>query len=123
SSPREPALRKARVCYDHLAGDLGVLAFDAFEKRRWLRHDETGLRLSTSGERFCREFGLELATARRPTCRVCLDWSARRNHLAGQVGKALLERCYALDWAKRRRGTRIVDFSPRGESEFRALFA
>src|SRR6185295_2353272 len=25
SSPREPALRKARVCYDHLAGDLGVL--------------------------------------------------------------------------------------------------
>jgi DNA-binding transcriptional ArsR family regulator len=123
SSPREPALRKARVCYDHLAGDLGVLAFDAFEKRRWLRHDESGLRLSVSGERFCRGLGVELGTTRRPTCRVCLDWSARRNHLAGQVGKALLDRCYALDWAKRRRGTRIVDFSARGEAEFRALFA
>src|SRR5262249_4781246 len=36
SSPREPALRKARVCYDHLAGELGVLAFDAFRKRRWI---------------------------------------------------------------------------------------
>src|SRR5260221_521827 len=39
SSPREPALRKARVCYDHLAGDFGVMAFDTFQKRRWLRHD------------------------------------------------------------------------------------
>jgi DNA-binding transcriptional ArsR family regulator len=123
SSPREPALRKARVCYDHLAGDLGVLAFDAFEKRRWLQHDESGLRLSASGERFCRGLGLDLASGRRPACRVCLDWSARRNHLAGLVGKALLDRCYALDWARRRRATRIVDFSARGEREFRELFA
>jgi DNA-binding transcriptional ArsR family regulator len=123
SSPREPALRKARVCYDHLAGDLGVLVFDGFQKRRWLQHDESGLRLSPSGERFCRGLGLELAATRRPSCRACLDWSARRNHLAGQVGKALLDRCYALGWAKRRRGTRIVDFSARGESELRELFA
>src|SRR4029078_9956167 len=36
SSPREPALRKARVCYDHLAGDLGVLVFDSLDARRWL---------------------------------------------------------------------------------------
>src|SRR6516164_9996641 len=36
SSPRDPDLRKARVCYDHLAGDLGVFAFDAFRKRRWI---------------------------------------------------------------------------------------
>ena len=35
SSPREPAMRKARVCYDHLAGELGVLAYEAFEKRRF----------------------------------------------------------------------------------------
>src|SRR5690242_13863844 len=71
SSPREPALRKARVCYDHLAGDLGVLAFDAFQKRRWLRHDETGLRLSPAGERFCDEMGIEIAHCgtRRPVCR------------------------------------------------------
>ncbi|MGE5170915.1 MAG: metalloregulator ArsR/SmtB family transcription factor [Rudaea sp.] len=124
SSPRDPALRKARVCYDHLAGDLGVLAFDAFEKRRWLRHDERGLRLSPSGERFCTELGIEVAAlqGRRPLCRACLDWSARRHHLAGQVGAALLERCYRLGWARRRKGTRVVDFHPRGEREFRAMF-
>ena len=123
SSPRDPALRKARVCYDHLAGDLGVLAFDAFEKRRWLFHDAGGLRLSSAGERFCRELGLELASGRRAQCRACLDWSERRNHLAGQVGTALLHRCYALGWAERRRGTRVVDFNARGERKFRELFA
>ena len=124
SSPREPALRKARVCYDHLAGDLGVLAFDAFQKRRWLRHDETGLRLAPAGERFCDEMGVGIASfgTRRPVCRLCLDWSARRHHLAGQVGAALLDRYYKLGWAKLRKGTRIVDFNSLGEREFRRLF-
>jgi DNA-binding transcriptional ArsR family regulator len=125
SSPRDPALRKARVCYDHLAGDLGVLAFDAFKKRRWIAHDETGLTLSRAGIEFCSGIGIDIGAAResrRPMCRTCLDWSARRHHLAGHMGAQLLERCYALGWAKRRRGTRVVDFTPRGEREFRRLF-
>ena len=123
SSPREPALRKARVCYDHLAGDLGVMAFDTFQKRRWLQHDEAGLRLSPSGRSFCDELGIQMPTdTRRPMCRLCLDWSARRHHLAGQVGVGLLQRCYALGWAKRRKGTRIVDFNARGEREFLRIF-
>jgi len=126
SSPRDPALRKARVCYDHLAGDLGVFAFDAFRKRRWIEHGESGLALSRSGERFCRDMGVDVDAARasrRPLCRLCLDWSERRHHLAGAVGAQMLDRLYELGWAKRRRGTRIVDFTPRGEREFRSLFA
>ena len=126
TSPREPALRKARVCYDHLAGDLGVMACDAFHKRRWLRQGEEGLGLSRAGERMCRELGIALPTegaGRRPACRVCLDWSVRRHHLAGQLGAALLDRCYALGWARRRQGTRVVDFTGRGEREFREVFA
>src|SRR5258707_1290556 len=69
SSPREPALRKARVCYDHLAGDFGVMAFDTFQKRRWLRHDEASLRLSPAGRHFCRDMGIDVDSAlaaRRP---------------------------------------------------------
>ena len=125
SSPRDPDLRKARVCYDHLAGDLGVFAFDAFRKRRWIVHDESGLTLSRSGAEFCSELGIDVEAAqasRRPMCRLCLDWSERRHHLAGHIGAQLLQRCYDLGWAKRRRGTRIVDFTPRGEREFRSLF-
>ena len=126
SSPRDPALRKARVCYDHLAGDLAVLAFDAFRKRRWIAHDESGLTLSRAGRDFCRDLGLDVEAAlasRRPVCRTCLDWSARRHHLAGHIGAQLLAHCYETGWARRRRGTRIVDFSARGEREFRELFA
>lgn len=125
SSPSDPALRHARVCYDHLAGDLGVLVLDAFRRRRWIALDEAGLALSVAGHSFCRELGIDLAlarTSRRPLCRTCLDWSARRHHLAGYVGAQLLERFYALGWARRRDGTRIVEFTVRGERDFRALF-
>ncbi|MGE5617153.1 MAG: ArsR/SmtB family transcription factor [Bacillota bacterium] len=125
SSPREPALRKARVCYDHLAGEMGVLAFDAFQRRRWLAQGERGLTLSRSGKRFCEDLGVELESGerRRPFCLTCLDWSVRRHHLAGQLGAALLEKFYELGWAKRRRGSRVVDFTAAGEREFRKVFA
>src|ERR1700674_5249617 len=36
ASPREPALRKARVCYDHLAGEEGVRTYENLLKRQAL---------------------------------------------------------------------------------------
>jgi DNA-binding transcriptional ArsR family regulator len=122
SSPREPALRKARVCYDHLAGDLGVFAFDQFQRRRFLRHGDGGLALTPAGERFVASLGIDPAAhrgSRRPACRLCLDWSERRHHLAGSVGAAMLDRIYALGWARREKGSRVVRFSPAGERAFR----
>jgi DNA-binding transcriptional ArsR family regulator len=122
SSPRDPELRKARVCYDHLAGDLGVFAFDRFEKRRFFRHDEGELRLTPAGERFYCDLGIDPEahrSARRPECRVCLDWSERRHHLAGTMGSAFLQRLYELGWAKRDKGSRVVRFTPSGERAFR----
>jgi hypothetical protein len=85
-------------------------------------HDETGLHLSRAGERFCRELGIEFGESRRPMCRLCLDWSMRRHHLAGQVGAGLLARLYSLGWAKRKRASRIVTFTPAGERLFRDAF-
>jgi DNA-binding transcriptional ArsR family regulator len=126
SSPREPALRRARVCYDHLAGDLGVQLLDSLSAQRLLRKRGGELELTPAGRRWCAEIGVDvesLARQRRPLCRACLDWSVRRHHLAGSLGAALLDRCYALGWAKRRKGTRIVDFTPEGERRFRSAFA
>src|SRR6185295_1025393 len=60
ASPREPALRRARVCYDHLAGDLGVLVYDSLEQRRLLRADRDGVQLTRQGHRFCREIGVDV---------------------------------------------------------------
>jgi len=126
SSPREPALRKARVCYDHLAGELGVLVYDSLEQRRLLRLREDRLEVTPGGRSFFRDFGIELDAlggARRALCRTCLDWSMRRHHLAGALGQALLDRCYALGWARREKGTRVVSFSPSGEATLRARFS
>ena len=126
SSPREPALRKARVCYDHLAGDLGVMVFDALEARRLVKREGAQLRVTRAGLHFFRELGVEAELpegSRRPACRLCLDWSVRRHHLAGALGAGLLQRVYDLRWAKREPGTRVVTFSAAGERELRKRFA
>jgi DNA-binding transcriptional ArsR family regulator len=125
SSPREPALRKARVCYDHLAGELGVLIFDSLKKRRLLMLVEDTPKLTRQGQRYCEEFGIDvqaLARERRPLCRACLDWSMRRYHLAGALGAAVLRRCLDLRWARRERASRVVSFSARGEKALREQF-
>jgi len=123
--PNDPAMRKARVCYDHLAGDAGVALFDAFKQHRLITvsRDRSEVSLTTSGKRFLKDLGISTDAAnssRRPTCRACLDWSVRRYHLAGVIGAGLLDYCYACKWAKRRVGTRVVQFSTRGDSAFKA---
>jgi DNA-binding transcriptional ArsR family regulator len=124
TGPKDPELRKARVCYDHLAGDMGVALFDGLLKRQLIETDRNGIGLTASGVVFAGEFGIDLDSLRakrRPLCRECLDWSARRSHLAGSFGAALLDRFYDLGWAKRVPDSRIVRFSPAGEKSFRAL--
>ena len=125
TGPREPALRKARVCYDHLAGELGVLAFESLVRRRFLRRGRGGVELTEPGRRFFGELGIDvesLAPGRRPLCRPCLDWSVRRHHLAGALGAALLDRCIELRWARRARDSRALHFSALGEDALRRRF-
>ena len=123
--PPDAALRKARVCYDHLAGELGVLVFDSLEQQGFLRTHEGRLGLTEPGERFCNGFGIDVAglrPLRRPLCLSCLDWSVRRHHLAGSLGAAILSRCMALGWARHARASRAVTFSAHGERQLRARF-
>jgi DNA-binding transcriptional ArsR family regulator len=125
ASPREPALRKARVCYDHLAGELGVLVFDGLGERRLLHTGGDSVHVTSRGRRFFAGMGIDtdaLARERRPLCRACLDWSVRRHHLAGALGAALLQRCYALGWARRVKDSRVVTFSTAGEKALREAF-
>lgn len=124
--PREPALRKARVCYDHLAGELAVMVYDQLHARDRLRTGPEGLALSTAGKACFHALGVDVdlaARQRRTFCRPCLDWGERRDHLAGALGAALLERLYALRWATKTNGSRIVVFTAVGEQNLRAAFA
>lgn len=126
TGPKDTALRKARVCYNHLAGDMGTRLFDALADRRYLLTGEDTLLLTEAGAAFMQEFGIDLdrlSRAKSPLCRQCLDWSERRSHLAGSLGRSLLTRFEQLGWAKIDRSTRVVTFSPQGERHFRTTFS
>ncbi len=123
--PAAPALRKARVCYDHLAGEMGVAMLDSLLANRRIVARADTLILGPAGDRFFREFGIDLDRVkglRRPLCRSCLDWSMRRAHLAGALGAELLDRMQALKWISRPPRSRVILFSPGGERSFRDRF-
>ena len=116
-------MRQARVCYDHLAGEMGVALLDRMLGRGLVCLAGEDLAITDSGAAFAQAFGIDLSLprgSRRPVCKACLDWSMRRNHLAGVLGAALLRRFFDLGWASRRPGTRIVDFPPAGRAAFEA---
>lgn len=118
TGPRDPALRKARICYDHLAGEMGVRLYDRMQEDRWLGEE---LSVTERGREKLSEIGLDLAElppSNRPLCRACLDWSQRRHHLAGRIGKAILDRMLALSWARRVPDSRIISFTPDGQRRF-----
>jgi DNA-binding transcriptional ArsR family regulator len=123
--PRDPAMRRARVCYDHLAGELGVAMLDGLVARGAIEDRGGALSLTEAGARLVGEIGVDpaaLARARRPVCRACLDWSERRSHLGGALGKALLDRIFAQGWATRLAGGGAVAFSAPGLAAFERAF-
>jgi len=126
TGPRDPELRRARSCYDHLAGDLAVRMLDRFLERRLLLRRGEDLRLTQDGRRFFVAKGIDidrLDHGRRPLCRSCLDWSERRYHLSGVLGAVIFEKILASRWAVREPKTRVVRFSDAGERKLVAWFS
>ncbi|MDP9838256.1 DNA-binding transcriptional ArsR family regulator [Neorhizobium huautlense] len=123
--PKDPALRKARVCYDHLAGDFGVRMFDNLICEGTIIAEGENLVLSEAGEARVSALGInieKLHSPRRPLCKSCLDWSERRSHLAGSLGRALLAHFIDQGWARRMADSRVITFTPEGERRFMAVF-
>lgn len=128
--PRDAALRKARTCYDHFAGQLGVALADALvEQGRVELTSDAGI-LTEAGVEFLGDIGIDIrlmlarGTKRsaRVLCRPCLDWSERRPHLAGSLGAALCAHSMQEGWTRRIDGTRAVDITPKGERIMREKF-
>jgi hypothetical protein len=117
------ALRRARTCYDHLAGELGVSLAQALEARDLLTAGE-GKRFEVTGAGarwFSQVLGIDiarLAPGRHGIARRCLDWTQRRHHVAGPLGDALFHRFRELGWVTQVTGTaRAVEVSRRGAAE------
>ncbi|HTS39592.1 MAG TPA: helix-turn-helix domain-containing protein [Xanthobacteraceae bacterium] len=115
----DDALRFARTCYDHLAGQVGVAITDALTAGGYINLTEDGGEVTESGVRFLTDFGANLtpqSRSRRIFCQPCLDWSERRYHVAGHVGAEICRCCMALGWLKRERDTRALRLTPSGRS-------
>ncbi|RJT31409.1 ArsR family transcriptional regulator [Mesorhizobium waimense] len=121
--PRDAAMRVARVCYDHLAGEQAVAMLDRLVDKKVLLRDDKEIRLGPSAASHFAALGIDFeAKARRPVCRACLDWSVRRSHLAGTLGAAILDKILAEKWARREKDSRAVMFSPTGRQAFEKVF-
>jgi len=126
TGPRDPALRRARVCYDHLAGDTGVALYESLCRRGHLRAARGDVQVTRKGAAWFAELGVDvaaLAQRRRALCRPCLDWSVRRHHLGGALGAALLQQFFVAGWARRARQSRVVVFTADGERRLRECCA
>jgi len=118
-SAEDDALRFARTCYDHLAGQLGVAIADALVGEGHMILTDEGGEVTDAGSRSLAAFGVDLTSKsrnRRIFCRPCLDWSERRYHVAGLVGSQIWRHFLELDWLVRGRDTRAVRVTPAGRS-------
>jgi DNA-binding transcriptional ArsR family regulator len=128
--PKHVALRKARTCYDHFAGNLGVALTDGLVAQGHVElTSEAGL-LTDTGVKFLEEIGLDVGPmmapstrrSRRVLCRPCFDWSERRADLGGAVGAAIIVHSLHQGWIRRLEGTRALLITPNGRRVYRETF-
>lgn len=125
TGPRDADLRHARICYDHLAGEMGVALYDALASQKAIDISDADVALTPIGDDLLTKLGVDvgaLRSNRRKMCRGCLDWSMRRNHLAGSVGSAIWQRVESLGWARRGKDSRAIHFTKKGASAFQDAF-
>jgi DNA-binding transcriptional ArsR family regulator len=118
------SFRLARTCYDHLAGRVAVEIACALEEKKLMTRSGRNFDFTASGENWLKELGINtgpIRQERRAFGLQCLDWSERRNHIAGAIGAALLERMFALGWLARINGTRSVRVTLNGRKALSRL--
>ena len=116
-SRADDQMRRARTCYDHIAGALGVDLADSMIAHDFVVLGDEAGEVTPAGTKFLTRLGVDLAAARakrRVFCRPCLDWTERRAHIGGAVGAAVAKRCFDLQWIEQVRDSRALTITPAG---------
>jgi hypothetical protein len=125
TGPNNSAMRRARRCYDHLAGDLAVALFDRMLDCGMIVRTEDGeVILTAVGTGAMEAIGIDvesLRASRRPLCKACLDWSARRAHLGGALGSAFLKHAVASGWVREVKDSRALRLTDLGAAHLGSI--
>ncbi len=119
--PAYAALKHARRCYGHLAGELGVAQLRMLLARGYLVESDSGFTLTPAGQDWLATLGVRIAPTRGRLAYRCMDWSERQDHLAGALAKALLEHCVQQDWLRPDQDSRALRTTPAGEARLLPL--
>jgi DNA-binding transcriptional ArsR family regulator len=128
--PKDAALRRARTCFDHLAGRLGVSIADGLMRDGYVELASEAAIVTDAGIARLAAIGMDVREilerrtkhSGRVLCRACLDWSERRPHLAGMLGALICDHSMQRGWIRRLPGTRAVQLTPEGERAIREGF-
>jgi DNA-binding transcriptional ArsR family regulator len=115
-----PPIKYCRTCYDHLAGKIGVALTDSLLEQKIILNKNDTFQISAEGEKWFSDFGIDIEEAqkqKRIFLKPCLDWSERRNHLAGSVGAMLLNKMITEDWLRKTKNSRAIIITGKGEKE------
>lgn len=117
-------MRRARTCYDHIAGEIGVAITDALLAQGAIILEGEAGEVTPDGHAFFASAGIDLSPGRskRIFCRPCIDWSERRPHLGGRVGAAICTACIERGWLARRRNSRVLALTVEGQKALPAVF-
>jgi DNA-binding transcriptional ArsR family regulator len=125
SSRADQALCYARTCYDHLAGELAVELTASFERNGVIVvRGHRDYELTPRGELFFRQWDIDvnaLRRLRRGFAMRCLDWTERRDHVAGALGAAICEKFLEFRWVTRDQHSRTVHVSLSGRQQLSRL--
>lgn len=118
ASSKKSEMEFCRTCYDHLAGEVGVSVAEALVKKDFLGQTKTAYKVTSKGVAWFKKLGIDvdrLQAQKRSFARKCLDWSERKNHLAGALGAALLETMIREHWVRRVQHSRSIIVTARGQ--------
>lgn len=119
-------MKYCRTCYNHLAGKVGVMVTKALMQKGIIKiGEDTHFVLLPEGELFFEEWGIDIVVLRKKRSRfakACIDFSERKYHLGGALGKAFFCEMEQKGWVQRIEGAREVTITTKGRKAFTESF-
>jgi DNA-binding transcriptional ArsR family regulator len=118
-------IKHCRTCYDHLAGKIGVALTDSLLEQKIIVDNNNVFEISPKGEKWFSDFGInvdEVKKQRRLFLKPCLDWSERRNHIAGSLATSIFDKMVSNDWLRKTNHSRAIIITGKGEKELYEYF-